>query len=129
MRGMILAGGLSTRLYPLTLDLPKPLVPVLDRPVVDHIIDYLASHGVDDIVINVHYFAEAVEAYIGDGSRWNVRITYLREPKLMGSAGALKQVESRFTSTFVVIGCDDVTDVDLSGAIDFHRGHRAEATI
>ncbi len=129
MRAMILAGGLSTRLYPLTLDVPKPLVPVLDRPVVDHVIHYLASHGVDDMIINVHYFAEAVESYIGDGSRWNVRMAYLREPELMGSAGAVKQVESRFESTFVVIGCDDVTDIDLRAALEFHKEHRAEATI
>lgn len=129
MRGMILAGGKSTRLYPLTLDLPKPLVPVLDRPVVDHIIDYLASHGVDDVVINVHYFAEQIEAYIGNGSRWSVAMTYLREAELMGSAGAVKQVESRFGETFVVIGCDDVTDVDLSEAVRFHRERGAEATI
>lgn len=129
MRGMILAGGLSTRLHPLTLDLPKPLVPVFDRPVVDHIIDYLAGHGVDDIVINVHYFAAEIESYIGDGSRWGVSISYLREPELMGSAGAVKQVASRFDETFVVIGCDDVTDVDLSEAVHFHRARGAEATI
>jgi len=129
MRGMILAGGKSTRLYPLTLDLPKPLVPVLDRPVVDHIIDYLASHGVDDIVINVHYLADQIESYIGDGSRWGVSMTYLREKELMGSAGAVKQVASRFGETFVVIGCDDVTDVDLSEAVRFHRERSAEATI
>lgn len=126
---MILAGGLSTRLYPLTLDVPKPLVPVLDRPVVDHIIHYLAGHGVDDVIINVHYFADAIEAYIGDGSAWDVRMSYLREPELMGSAGAVKQVESRFESTFVVIGCDDVTDIDLQAALEFHKEHRAEATI
>jgi len=126
---MILAGGLSTRLYPLTLDVPKPLVPVLDRPVVDHVIHYLAGHGIDDIIINVHYFADAIESYIGDGSRWDVRMSYLREPELMGSAGAVKQVESRFDSTFVVIGCDDVTDVDLRAALEFHALRRAEATI
>lgn len=129
MRGMILAGGLSTRLHPLTLDLPKPLVPVYDRPVVDHIIDYLASHGVDDIVINVHYFAAEIESYIGDGARWGVSISYLHEPQLMGSAGAVKQVASHFGETFVVIGCDDVTDVDLSEAVRFHRARGAEATI
>ena len=129
MRGMILAGGLSTRLYPLTLDVPKPLVPVLDRPVVDHVINYLSAHGVDDIVINVHYFADAIRAYIGDGSRWNVRMTYLYEPELKGSAGAVKQVESRFDETFVVIGCDDVTDTDLKAALDFHHRSGAEATI
>src|SRR5437879_1182288 len=121
MRGMILAGGLSTRLYPLTLDVPKPLVPVLDRPVVDHVINYLSAHGGDDIVINVHYFADAIRSYIGDGSQWNVRMTYLNEPELKGSAGAVKQVESRFDGTFVVIGCDDVTDIDLAAALDFHK--------
>jgi NDP-sugar pyrophosphorylase family protein len=126
---MILAGGLSTRLYPLTLDVPKPLVPVMDVPVVDHIIDFLAHHGVDDLVINVHYFAEAIERHIGAGARWNVRMEYLREPKLMGSAGAVKQVASRFDDTFVVIGCDDVTDIDLRAAVEFHRKSRAEATI
>ena len=113
----------------MTLDLPKPLVPVYDRPVVDHIIDYLARHGVDDIVINVHYFAAEIESYIGDGSRWGVAITYLHEPELMGSAGAVKQVASRFDETFVVIGCDDVTDVDLGEAVRFHRDRGAEATI
>jgi NDP-sugar pyrophosphorylase family protein len=126
---MILAGGLSTRLYPLTLDVPKPLVPVLDLPVVDHIIAYLAGHGVDDLIINVHYFAEAIERHIGRGAKWNVAMEYLREPKLMGSAGAVKQVESRFDETFVVIGCDDVTTVDLRAAIDFHHRCGAEATI
>ncbi|HXW76831.1 MAG TPA: NDP-sugar synthase [Candidatus Eremiobacteraceae bacterium] len=129
MRGMILAGGLSTRLYPLTLDVPKPLVPVLDRPVVDHVIDYLTRAGVDDITINVHYFAAAIEAYIGRGHRWNAHMRYLREPALMGSAGAVKQVQSTFDETFVVIGCDDVTDIDLGAAVAFHRARRAEATI
>lgn len=126
---MILAGGLSTRLYPLTLDVPKPLVPVLDRPVVGHVVDYLHSFGVDDLVINVHYFAEAVERYIGDGSRFGVRMHYLREPRLMGSAGAVKQVAHRFDETFVVIGCDDVCNIDLGAAVAFHHRRQAEATI
>jgi len=129
MKGMILAGGLSTRLYPLTLDLPKPLVPVLDEPVVSHVIEYLKRYGVDDLVINVHYFPEAVRDYVGDGSRWGVDIDYLHEPKLMGSAGAVRQVADRFSETFVVIGCDDVTDIDLAAALAFHRERKAEATI
>ncbi len=129
MKGMILAGGLSTRLYPLTLELPKPLVPVLDRPVLGHIIEYLKRFGVDDIALNVHYFPEAVTEYAGDGSRFGVRISYLHEPKLMGSAGAVRALADRFDETFVVIGCDDVTDIDLERAINFHRAHEAEATI
>jgi len=126
---MILAGGLSTRLYPLTRELPKPLVPVLDRPVVAHVMEYLRAHGVADLAINVHYYAQAVESFVGDGSAFDVRVTYLREAELMGSAGAVKQMESFFDSTFVVIGCDDVTDVDLQAAVDFHRRSEAEATI
>lgn len=129
MKGMILAGGLSTRLYPLTLDLPKPLVPVLDRPVLGHVIEYLRRFGVDDLVVNIHYFPEAVTAYAGDGSGFGVRITYLHEPELMGSAGAVRQVADRFSETFVVIGCDDVTNIDLAAALEFHRDRKAEATI
>ncbi len=129
MRGMILAGGLSTRLLPLTSDLPKPLVPVLDRPVVGHVIDYLRTHDVRDLIVNVHYFADAVERYIGDGSKFGVSMSYLREQTLQGSAGAVKQVADRFDSTFVVIGCDDVTDIDLGAAFAFHRERGAEATI
>ena len=129
MKGMILAGGLSTRLYPLTLDIPKPLVPVLNRPVVGHVIEYLKRYGVDDLIINVHYFPEAVRAYVGDGSKWGVHIDYLHETQLMGSAGAVRQVSERFTQTFVVIGCDDVTDIDLAAALEFHRDRKAEATI
>ena len=129
MRGMILAGGLSTRLYPLTLHLPKPLVPVLDRPVVGHVLDYFARHGIDDVVINVHYHPEAVRAYIADGGEWGLRVEYLHEPQLMGSAGAVRTVADRFTDTFVVIGCDDVTDIDLGAALAFHKRSGAEATI
>jgi NDP-sugar pyrophosphorylase family protein len=129
MKGMILAGGLSTRLYPLTLELPKPLVPVLGRPVVGHVIEYMRRCGVDDIVINVHYFPEAMRAYAGDGSSFGVRVEYLHETQLMGSAGAVRQVADRFAETFVVIGCDDVTDIDLDAALRFHRERGAEATI
>jgi len=101
----------------------------MDRPVVDHVMEYLHRFGVCDLVINVHYFAAAVEAHIADGSTWDVRMAYLREPQLLGSAGAVKQVQERFTETFVVIGCDDVTAIDLRAAVAFHRDHRAEATI
>ena len=126
---MILAGGLSTRLYPLTLKLPKPLVPVLDRPVVAHVLDYLRRFEVDDIAINIHYFSDAVRQFVGDGSAWGAQVTYLHETELMGSAGAVKQLAARFTETFAVIGCDDVTTLDLRAALEFHRTHNANATI
>lgn len=124
-----MAGGLSTRLYPLTLDVPKPLVPVLDRPVVGHVVEYLQRFDVDDLVVNVHYFPDAVTSYVGDGSRWGAHVSYLHESKLMGSAGAVRAVADRFSETFVVIGCDDVTDIDLAAALRFHKERKAEATI
>ncbi len=130
MKAMILAGGLSTRLYPLTKEVPKPLVPVAGVPNAVHVIRYLHAHGFDEIAINVHYLAEAIVDALGDGSRFGVRIEYLHEPVLLGSAGALKQLEGFFgDATFVVVGCDDLTDLPLNRALAFHRERSALATI
>ncbi len=130
MKAMILAGGLSTRLYPLTKRVPKPLVPVAGEPNAAHVIRYLASYGICEIAINVHYHAEAVVDALGDGSRFGVHLEYLHEPVLMGSAGAVKQME-RFLSdgTFAVVGCDDLTDLPLDRMLAFHRERGALATI
>jgi len=129
MRAMILAGGMSTRLYPLTKDVPKPLVPVAGEPISGHVMRWLASHGYDEIAINVFYLAEKVERAFGDGGRYGARLHYLREKELTGSAGALKQMEGWFDGTFVVVGCDDLTDADLGALVRFHKERKALATI
>jgi len=126
---MVLAGGLSTRLYPLTKTVPKPLVPVAGEPNTAHVLRYLHSFGIDEIAMNVHYFAGAIEQAFGDGSRFGVRLHYLNEPALLGSAGAVKQMEGFFDDTFVVIGCDDLTDARLDHVVAFHRQRGAIATI
>jgi len=126
---MILAGGMSTRLYPLTRQVPKPLVPVAGEPNAVHVMRYLASHGIRDIAINVHYLADAIKERLGDGSASGVRLHYLDEAVLLGSAGAVKQMESFFEETFVVVGCDDLTDAPLVDLIAFHRTRSALATI
>jgi NDP-sugar pyrophosphorylase family protein len=127
---MILAGGLSTRLYPLTKQVPKPLVPVAGEPNAAHLIRYLQSYGYDEIAINVHYLAEAIHSALGDGSRFGVRLEYLHEDVLLGSAGALKQMEPFFGGdTFVVVGCDDLTDLSLDALVAFHHERGAVATI
>ena len=114
MKAMLLAGGLSTRLYPLTKTVPKPLVPVAGVPNAIHLIKYLKSFGYDEIAINVHYLADAITSALGDGSAFGVRLEYLHEATLMGSAGALKPMERFFgNETFVVVGCDDLTDLPL----------------
>jgi mannose-1-phosphate guanylyltransferase len=128
-RAMILAGGMSTRLYPLTKEVPKPLVPVAGEPISGHVMRWLASHGFTEIAINVFYLAEKVEAAFGDGSWYGVDLHYLREPRLTGSAGGLKQMEGWFDDTFVVVGCDDLTDADLGALVRFHRERGALATI
>lgn len=127
---MILAGGLSTRLYPLTKQVPKPLVPVAGVPNAVHLINYLKSYGYDEIAINVHYLAEAIRETLGDGSAFGVRLTYLHEEVLMGSAGAVKPLQSFFgDGTFVVVGCDDLTNLPIDTLVAMHEGKRAVATI
>ncbi len=127
---MILAGGLSTRLYPLTKQVPKPLVPVAGIPNAEHVIRYLASHGFDEIAINVHYLADAIVERLGDGSRFGVRLEYSHEHELLGSAGGVKKLESFFSDgTFVVVGCDDLTDLPLDRLVDFHHERDAIASI
>ena len=130
MKAMLLAGGLSTRLYPLTKTVPKPLVPVAGVPNAIHLIKYLKSFGYDEIAINVHYLADAITAALGDGSAFGVRLEYLHEATLMGSAGALRPMQRFFGSeTFVVVGCDDLTDLPLDRLVAMHEAKRAIATI
>jgi NDP-sugar pyrophosphorylase family protein len=127
---MILAGGLSTRLYPLTREVPKPLVPIAGGPNAGHIMRYLRSFGIEEIAINVHYLADKIVEAFGDGSDFGVKLTYLHEEKLLGSAGAIKQVEEFLSDdTFVIIGCDELTDMRLDALVAFHKTREALATI
>jgi mannose-1-phosphate guanylyltransferase len=128
-KAMILAGGMSTRLYPLTKQVPKPLVPVVGEPITAHVMRWLHSFGYTDLAINVHYLADAIEATFGDGSRYGVNLTYLHEAQLMGSAGAIKPLQEFFTDTFVVVGCDDLTDANLNALVAFHKERGAIATL
>jgi len=130
VKAMILAGGLSTRLYPLTKSVPKPLVPVAGVPNAIHLINYLASYGYNEIAINVHYLADAIVKRLGDGSEFGVKLEYLHERVLMGSAGAVKPMQRYFgDEPFVVVGCDDLTDLPLDKLTEMHARTGAVATI
>lgn len=129
MRAMILAGGMSTRLYPLTKEVPKPIVPVAGEPISGHVMRWLSSFGYDEVAMNVFYLADLVEETFGDGSRFGAKLNYLRERELTGSAGGLKQMEGWFDGTFVVVGCDDLTNADLGALVRFHKQRGALATI
>jgi len=127
---MILAGGMSTRLYPLTKEVPKPLVPIAGEPNSGHLMRYLKSYGIDEVAINVHYLADKIVDTFGDGAAYGVKLTYLHEKKLMGSAGGVKQMESFLRGeTFVVIGCDAITDMRLDDLLAFHKDRKAVASI
>lgn len=130
MKAMILAGGLSTRLYPLTKNVPKPLVPVIGEPNAAHVIRYLKSYGFDDIAINVHYLPEMIREALGDGSRFGVRLEYLHERVLLGSAGAVEQMRKMLSDApFAVVGCDDLTAVPLDALMQFREEKDATAAI
>lgn len=130
MKAMILAGGLSTRLYPLTKQVPKPLVPIAGEPNAVHLIRYLKSYGITDIAINVHYLADMIADTLGDGSKYGVRLEYLYEKVLLGSAGAVEQMKYFLSDApFVVVGCDELTNIPLDRLLAFHREKHAVATI
>ncbi len=130
MKAMILAAGVGSRLDPLTRNVPKPLVPILNRPVMEYLIDLLKQHGFNEIMVNLHYLGDQIEAYFGDGSKWGVHIEWSREDRLWGDAGSLKRVEEFFKDdTFLVIGGDDLTDMDLTKVVKTHRDKGALATI
>jgi len=129
MKAMILAAGVGSRLDPLTRQIPKPMVPVVNRPVMEHIVELLAKHGIKDVVVNVHYLADQIESYFGDGTDWGVKIRYSREDRLWGDAGSVKLCEDFFDETFIVIGGDDIADIDLTRLVRLHKEKRALATI
>ncbi len=129
MKAMILAAGGGTRLYPLTFSIPKPMAPVVNIPVMEHIVELLVRQGFNEIMVNLSYLPHLIEDYFGDGSRWGARILYSKEKEPLGTAGGVKKVSSFFDDTFLVIGGDDLTDVDLMKGIAFHREHSSLATI
>lgn len=130
MRAMILAAGLGTRLRPITYELPKPMVPVLGRPVMQHIVELLARHGFREVVANLHYFPDTIRHHFGDGSAWDLELTYSFEDELLGTAGGVRSVAEFFgDEPFLVISGDALTDIDLSAMRDFHASHDGIATL
>jgi mannose-1-phosphate guanylyltransferase len=122
MKAMLLAAGLGTRLRPLTYEVPKPMMPVLGRPVMEHILKLLARHGFDDVVANLHYFPEQIEQRFGDGSEWGMRLVYSHERELLGTAGGVRNVRDHFGGeTFLIVSGDALTDIDLTALWEHHK--------
>jgi mannose-1-phosphate guanylyltransferase len=131
MRAMILAAGLGTRLRPLTYLMPKPVAPVLNRPIVARIAELLAKHGFTDVVTNLSYLPEQIRAVLGDGSEFGLRITYSEEPEPLGTAGGVGKARDFLaeTESFLIISGDALTDIDLSAMRDAHEANVAKGSI
>ena len=124
MRAMVLAAGLGTRLRPLTYEITKPMVPVLDRPVMEHILDLLDRHGFHEVIANLHYFPDTIREYFGN------RLAYRHEPELLGTAGGVRGCAEFFgAEAFLVISGDALTDIDLGAFVARHRAAGGIATL
>lgn len=124
-----MAGGEGSRLRPLTCDRPKPMVPVMNRPIMEHIVALLAKHGLTEVGVTLQYLPEAIIRHFGDGSDFGVNLRYFVEEVPLGTAGSVKNAEEFLDDTFVVVSGDALTDFNLSQAIDFHRRNGAVATL
>lgn len=126
---MILAAGSASRLYPLTYTLPMVLVPVVNRPIIEHQLEYLAGYGFDEVCINLHYLHRSIREHLGDGSRFGVKIRYSHEEELCGTAGGVARCHEFFQETFLVIGGDVLTDLPLDRFLEFHQERESTASL
>ena len=130
MRAIVLSAGYGTRLWPLTEDRTKPAIPILGKPLVGYVAEYLAAYGIDEIVVNLHHRPESVRRALGDGSDFGVKLHYVEEPLILGTSGALDNTRDFFEhETFVVVNGKIITDIDLSAALETHRKTQALATL
>ena len=129
MQALILVGGEGTRLRPLTLTVPKPVVPLVDRPFIRYMIDWLARHGVDDVVMACGFLAAGVRDVLGEGGDGGPRLRYVEEPDARGTAGAIKFAERFLDERFLALNGDVLTDLDLTALIELHDERDARATL
>ncbi|HTD58550.1 MAG TPA: NDP-sugar synthase [Solirubrobacteraceae bacterium] len=129
MQAVILVGGEGTRLRPLTSTVPKPVVPLVDRPFISFMLEWLCSHGIDDVIMSCGFLATSVRNVLGDGSAYGIRLRFVEEPDPRGTAGALKFAESLLDERFLMLNGDVLTDIDLTAQIAQHERTGATATL
>jgi mannose-1-phosphate guanylyltransferase len=129
MQALILAGGEGTRLRPLTTTIPKPVVPLVDRPFIAFMLDWLRGHGVDDVIMSCGFLASGVRNVLGDGSAYGLRLRYVEEPEPLGTGGALKFAESLLDERFLMLNGDVLTDLDVTAQLALHEQRDARATL
>ncbi len=129
MQALILVGGEGTRLRPLTSTVPKPVVPLVDRPFIAYMLEWLGRHGVDDVILSCGFMAEGVRRVLGDGERFEMRLRYIEEPRPLGTGGALKFAEELLDERFFMLNGDVLTDMDLTAQLEQHERAGAQATL
>jgi mannose-1-phosphate guanylyltransferase/mannose-1-phosphate guanylyltransferase/phosphomannomutase len=129
MKAMILAAGLGTRLRPITYGMPKPMVPVLNRPVMEHTARLLARHGFGEAIANLHWFPDVIEGHFGDGSDLGLELSYSLERQLLGTAGGVRNAADFLGDSFLVVAGDALTDIDFRTMREFHDSHDGLATL
>lgn len=129
MKAIIMAGGEGSRLRPLTCDMPKPMVSVMNVPIMEHIINLLKTHGITEIGVTLMYLPQKIKDYFGNGSHFGVNIHYFTEDTPLGTAGSVKNAGDFLDETFIVISGDSLTDMDITKAIEFHRSKESKVTL
>lgn len=129
MKAVILVGGEGTRLRPLTVNAPKPMIPVLNKPFLQHVLEYLVRYGITDVILSMGYRSEVITDYFGDGRDFGVNLVYVHEDSPLGTAGAVKNAEKHLDGTCFVFNGDVLTSLDLGAMLEFHRQKKAMVTI
>ncbi|MEI6306387.1 MAG: NDP-sugar synthase, partial [Deltaproteobacteria bacterium] len=129
MKAVIMAGGFGTRIQPLTSGMPKPMIPLFNRPIMLHIVELLKKHDITDLVMLLYHQPEVIKKFFRDGSDFGVKITFVTPLQDMGTAGAVKAAEKYLDESFLVISGDLLTDFNLKKVMDFHKDNKAMATI
>lgn len=128
-KAIILAGGKGTRMKPMTNFLPKPMLRIHDKPILEHNIELLKRHGIKDIIISIGHKGDKIKEYLGDGTQLEVNITYVEESAPMGTGGPLNLLKGKINNTFVLLNGDELKDIDIEDMFMFHRKNKGIATI
>lgn len=129
MQAIIMAGGVGSRLRPLTNTLPKPLVNIIDKPVMEYVIENLVAGGVKDIAVTVGYKAEMIMDYFGDGSKWGAKLCYFLEDVPLGTAGGVKNAKDFIIDDFIVMSADGLCNIDIKEFSNFHHSHTSKVSM
>ncbi len=121
MKAVVMAGGEGSRLRPLTIGRPKPMVPMVSKPVMGHILDLLKRQGITEVVVTLHFMPELIQSYFGDGRSLGMKIHYAIEETPLGTAGSVKNAQEFLDEPFIIISGDAVTDINLQSVIAFHE--------